>query len=67
MQTLEDYLREAMQENHIDFHVRSTITGDGRVTFYIHPSDGDGETADFEVEGNELEHNRDISYRQHES
>ena len=60
--TLEDYLRNHVSKNKIDFNVRATITEDNRVTFYIHPAHPGGITADFEVDGNKLAHNRDISY-----
>lgn len=58
--TLENYLRDAMQGGTIDFQLRASVASDGRVVFYIHPDWKDGETADFEVDGNALAHNRDI-------
>ena len=58
--TLETYLRENVARNVIDFQLRASLAGDGRVVFYIHPSGVDGETTDFEVAGNQLAHNRDI-------
>ena len=57
---LEEYFREAIRKNIIDFAVRAQRTEDDRIVFYIHPLDCSGETADFEVHGNVLEHNRDI-------
>ena len=60
VRTLEQYLREAIGKNIIDFAVRAQRTEDDRIVFYIHPLDCSGETADFEVHGNNLEHNRDI-------
>lgn len=59
--TLENYLREAIEHGVIDFQLRTSLAGDGRVTFYIHPDGIDGDTADFEVAGNLLAHNRDIT------
>ena len=58
--SLEKYLRETIRKNIIDFAVRANRTEDDRIVFYIHPSDCSGETADFEVFGNVLEHNKDI-------
>lgn len=58
--TLENYLRDALITGVIDFQLRASIAGDGRVVFYVHPDGKDGETADFEVDGNTLAHNRDI-------
>lgn len=58
--TLESYLREALTTGVIDFQLRASTAGDGRVVIYIHPDGKDGETADFEVAGNRLAHNRDI-------
>jgi len=57
---IENYLRSLIQRGIIDFHLRAEIANDGRVTFCIHPDGKDGETADFEVAGNQLSHNRDI-------
>lgn len=60
--TLEQYLRNAIEvAGIIDFSIRASIAADGRVTFYIHPDSRDGDTADFEVEGNTLAHNRDVT------
>jgi len=58
--TLETYLRTAIMKNIIDFAVRAQRTEDDRIVFYIHPLEVSGETADFEVHGNVLEHNKDI-------
>jgi len=59
--TLETYLRNSVEHARIiDFRLRAAIAPDGRVIFYVHPDGLDGETADFEVVGNQLEHNRDI-------
>lgn len=49
MTTLEGYLKEANAKGVIDFNLRTITNPDGGVDFYIHPSNVDGETADFEV------------------
>ena len=59
-QTLENYLRGILLRGIIDFQERARVENDNRVTFYIHPDSVSGETADFEVCGNTLAHNRDI-------
>ena len=59
--TFETYLREALANGIIDFRIRASLAADGRVVFYIHPDGKDGETADYEVSGKTLEHNRDIT------
>lgn len=59
--TLEQYLRNGIEfANVIDYSLRASIAADGRVTFYIHPDSRDGDTADFEVDGNTLAKNRDV-------
>ena len=53
-QTLEQYFRDELASSGaVDFHLRSFVS-DGRVLFYIHPSNRAGMTADFEVKGNTL-------------
>jgi len=59
---LEAYLRRNVEKNTIDFSLRASIAADGRVVFYIHPACESGETADFEVVGTMIRHNRDIGY-----
>lgn len=54
MKTLEQYFHENMDQDVIDFSVRARSFGNGRVGFYIHPDDRDGETLDFMVQGNTL-------------
>lgn len=54
MKTLEQYLRDEMAHGHIDHRLRVNVVN-GVVSFYIHPSGGDGFTADFTVEGNSLQ------------
>lgn len=52
--TFEDYLRSQMIQG-IDFRIRVITRMDGKLVFYIHPLEKDGETLDFMVEGNKLE------------
>jgi len=59
--TLEMYFRRAVATGLIDFAIRAECKEDGRVVFYIHPANASGETADFEVNENRVQHNRDIS------
>lgn len=59
--SLENYLRNGIEYGGvIDYALRAQIEPDGRVTFYIRPDGHDGDTADFEVQGNTLTRNRDI-------
>ena len=53
MKTLEQYLKENADKGIIDHSIRSY---DGK-TFYIHPDSRDGDTLDFEVDGNNLRQN----------
>lgn len=53
MKTLEQYLKDNTVNGVIDHSIRAQVTPEG-VTFYIHPSDRDGDTLDFRVEGNVL-------------
>jgi len=57
--TFEEYLRAAAADDGFDHTLRCEVQGFG-VTFYVHPSDRDGETLDFIVHGNALRH-RDTS------
>ena len=52
--TLEQYLIAAIESGQIDHALRVTRDQSGKVTFYVHPSLGDGETLDFVVRGNAL-------------
>lgn len=61
MKDFESYLRQEMQDGKIDFQIRSTAESDGRVTFYIHPEGKSGDTEDYEVAGNVLSPNKDIT------
>ena len=54
MKTLETYLTDAERAGVIDHRLRMQRGKDGRVQFYIHPASVDGETMDFEVQGNSL-------------
>src|SRR5262249_18501762 len=49
--TLEDYLMRAEAAGAIDFHLRIVRSPQGKLDFYIHPQDRDGETGDFSVSG----------------
>jgi hypothetical protein len=51
--TLEEYLARDHARHVIDHTIRCHVHN-GKVTFYIHPNNVDGETLDFEVEGNRL-------------
>jgi len=60
--TLETYLRNGLTYAGVaEFALLARIEEDGRVTFCLHPQDANGETADFEVSGNTLAQNRDIT------
>ena len=48
--TFETYLRKELAEGKIDFSIRV----DENLHFYIYPRDKDGETLDFQVNGNQL-------------
>ncbi|SEQ23340.1 hypothetical protein SAMN05216232_1980 [Virgibacillus subterraneus] len=50
---LQEYLKQN-QEKGIFHHVLSATDNSDNVLIYIHPSDADGETLDFEVKENEL-------------
>ncbi|MEP3114912.1 hypothetical protein [Nisaea sp.] len=54
MKTLETYLTDAERAGVIDHRLRMQRGPDGKIRFYIHPVDVDGETLDFEVQGNSL-------------
>lgn len=54
MKTLETYLTDAERAGVIDHRLRVQRGPNGEVRFYIHPSDVDGKTLDFEVRGNSL-------------
>lgn len=54
--SLEDYLAKCLNGTVpvIDHSLRSERLPDGRIKFYIHPSNVDGDTLDFVVSGNVL-------------
>lgn len=54
MKTLETYLTDAERAGVIDHSLRMQRGKDGDVRFYIHPHGVDGDTMDFEVQGNAL-------------
>lgn len=53
-QSFEEYLRKNNTKMIIDHALRISRNADNKIQFYIHPSGKDGETLDFEVEGNVL-------------
>ncbi len=59
--TFEQYLREGLRKDIIDFKIRAHLAQDGRVVFYIYPDSKNGDTEDYEVFENVLQHNRDCS------
>lgn len=54
MKTFETYLTDAERDGVIDHRVRLQRGSRGEVRIYIHPNDVDGQTLDFEVQGNSL-------------
>lgn len=50
--TLEQYLGAAIDRGQIDHVLRASRSLNGKVTFYVRPLNGDGETLDFVVRGN---------------
>ena len=52
--SLEEYLK-SNTESFGEHILKATIHGDGKVTFYIHPYNKNGETIDFIVEENNLQ------------
>lgn len=56
MKTLTEYFEEAYQKGIIDHSLRVSID-EGGYYFYIHPQNHDGETLDFQADGNELKPN----------
>ena len=55
MKTLAQYLAENAARHVIDHALRASVDIDGKVTFYIHPNSVEGETLDFEANGNVLQ------------
>lgn len=53
MKTLEQYLKDDHDRGVVDHSIRAH-EHEGKVTFYIHPSGKDGDTLDFQVQGNVL-------------
>lgn len=54
MKTLAEYLKENFDRDVIDHSIRAHVDDQGWVTFYIHPTNVDGETLDFSVTANNL-------------
>jgi hypothetical protein len=52
--TFDQYLRENMDQGHIDLSLRVVSGPNGEVDFYIHPANASGETLDMTVSGNDL-------------
>lgn len=52
--TLEQYLAAAIDRGQIDHVLRASRSLSGKVTFYVRPLNGDGETLDFVVRDNAL-------------
>ncbi len=57
MVTFEEYLTREAERGHIDHALRASISDEGRVTFYVHPMNADGDTRDYLVSGNSLRAN----------
>lgn len=49
--TLQDYFERAEVSEIIDFHLRIIRSPEGKLDFYLHPQNRDGETGDFTVSG----------------
>lgn len=49
--TFEEYFDRAEKTGAIDFHLRIMRTPEGKLDFYIHPHNRDGQTGDFTVSG----------------
>ncbi len=54
MRTLEQYIKDNNENGIIDFSIRAGSSEHGSTMFYIHPTGIDGDTLDFEVQGNTL-------------
>ena len=52
MKTFEQYLKENYESGIIDHSIRAEAKSNGDVTFYIHASNYDSDTLDFQVRGN---------------
>ena len=50
--SFEEYFKRAHATGVIDHALRSSVDERGRVSFYIHPANADGETRDYEVRHN---------------
>lgn len=53
--TIEAYFERAETDGVIDFHLRIMRTQGGKLGFYIHPQNKNGETGDFTVSGTLVE------------
>lgn len=63
MKTLDTYLTENFERGVIDHALRANVDDEGALTFYIHPMGVDGDTLDFQVNGNSLHDNPKIIRR----
>lgn len=52
--TLQQYLEANLARAVIDHSLRTQRDSEGRTTFYLHPTNVDGQTPTFRVEGNQL-------------
>ncbi len=52
MKTLQHYFLENYKNGIVDHTIRSSVDGEGNVSYYIHPSNKDGDTLDFAVFNN---------------
>jgi hypothetical protein len=51
--TLYEYFKRGNDRNVIDHSLRCQLHGDGRISFYIHPANVDGDTVDFVLSENQ--------------
>lgn len=49
--TFQEYLERGEKAGAIDYDLRIMRTPEGKLDFYIHPANRDGETGDFTVSG----------------
>lgn len=49
--TLQEYFERGEKAGVIDYSLRMVRSPEGKLDFYIHPHNQDGETADFSVSG----------------
>jgi len=49
MKTLDKYIKENHERGIIDHALRANVDENGRITFYIHPANAEGDTLDYEL------------------